>query len=65
MTFMLLLQLLSSLSFKIMSDESLDLFEQEFWSEVQEFADELGLPVSYVEEEFVIMGELVRQAKDM
>ena len=48
-----------------MSDESLDLFEQQFWSEVEAFAEELGLPVSYVEEEFVIMGELVRQAKDM
>ena len=48
----------SLLSVIPMSDESLDLFEQEFWSEVEELARELGVPTSYVEEEFVIMGEL-------
>lgn len=41
-----------------MSDESLDLFEEQFWSEVEELAKELGVPTSYVEEEFIIMGEL-------
>jgi len=48
-----------------MSDESLDLFEQEFWSEVEEFAKEMGLPLTYVEEEFIIDGELIKQAKDL
>ena len=56
----MLLQLTSNslLSVIPMSDESLDLFEQEFWSEVEELARELGVPTSYVEEEFIIMGEL-------
>jgi hypothetical protein len=31
----------------------------EFWAEVEALAKTLGLPVSYVEEEFVIEGELV------
>ena len=48
-----------------MSDESLDLFEQEFWSEVEEFAKEMNLPLSYVEEEFIVDGELIKQAKDL
>lgn len=48
-----------------MSDESLDLFEQEFWAEVESFAKEMKLPVSYVEEEFVILGELIRNSNEM
>lgn len=48
-----------------MSDESLDLFEQEFWSEVKEFAKEMNLPTSYIEEEFIVDGELIKQAKDL
>ena len=48
-----------------MSDESPDLFEQEFWSEVEEFAKEMNLPLTYVEEEFIIDGELIKQAKDL
>ena len=31
-----------------------------FWLDVIEYANELGLPVTYVEEEFVILGELVK-----
>ena len=31
-----------------------------FWLDVIEYANELGLPVAYVEEEFVILGELVK-----
>ena len=45
-----------------MSEESLDLFEELFWSEVKALAAELNLPVSYVEEEFVIEGEIVLPA---
>ena len=41
-----------------MSDESLDLFEQEFWSEVEALAKELGVSASYIEEEFIIEGEI-------
>lgn len=41
-----------------MSDESLDLFEQEFWSEVEALAEQLGLSTRYIEEEFIIEGEL-------
>ena len=47
-----------------MSEESLDLFEELFWSEVVKLAAELNLPVSYVEEEFVIEGEIVLPADD-
>ena len=41
-----------------MSDESLDLFEEQFWSEVQSLAKELGVSTSYIEEEFIIEGEI-------
>ena len=43
-----------------MSDESLDLFEQEFWSQVEELAAELGVSTRYIEEEFIMEGEIVR-----
>jgi len=43
-----------------MEDSSLDLFEEEFWSEVKEYAEKVGLPLSYVEDEFIILGELVK-----
>ena len=55
----------STSTLRTMSDESLDLFEQEFWSEVEEFAKEMNLPLSYVEEEFIVDGELIKQAKDL
>ena len=42
-----------------MSDESLDLFEQQFWSKVEELAYELGVTTRYIEEEFILEGELV------
>ena len=38
--------------------KSYDNFEC-FWLDVTEFAEKQGLPVSYVEEEFVIEGELI------
>lgn len=41
-----------------MSDESLDLFEQEFWSEVEALAAQLGVSTRYIEDEFIIEGEL-------
>ena len=41
-----------------MSDESLDLFEEQFWSEVESLAKELGVSARYIEEEFIIEGEL-------
>ena len=43
---------------KTMSDESLDLFEEQFWSEVEELATKLGVSTRYVEEEFIIEGEI-------
>ena len=43
-----------------MTDESLDAFEEQFWSEVNRYADELELPVCYIEEEFCIEGELIK-----
>ena len=43
-----------------MDDTSLDLFEETFWKEVNNYADELELPVSYIEDEFVILGELIK-----
>ena len=50
----------SLLSVIPMSDESLDLFEQEFWSQVEELAAELGVSTRYIEEEFIMEGEIVR-----
>ena len=44
-----------------MTDDSLDLFEVQFWNELKEFADELGLPTRYVEEEFCLYGELIKR----
>ena len=32
---------------------------EDFWIEVETLAEELGLAVSYVEEEFVVDGELI------
>ena len=46
-----------------MSDESLDLFEEQFWSEVEELAKKLGLSTRYLEEEFIIEGELIHPEK--
>jgi hypothetical protein len=43
-----------------MNDSSLDQFEQTFWKEVNRYADELELPVSYIEDEFCIEGELIK-----
>ena len=43
-----------------MNDSSLDLFEEYFWKEVNQYADELELPVSYIEDEFCIEGELIK-----
>ena len=31
-----------------------------FWTEVVDYATELGLPIAYIEEEFVIFGELLK-----
>lgn len=33
---------------------------EDFWLEIVEYADSAGLPVSYVEEEFLIDGELIK-----
>ncbi len=43
-----------------MNDE--ETFE-EFWLGVCELANELGVDVAYVEEEFIIDGELIRPTK--
>ena len=43
--------------------DAIDKFEylfESFWEEVEEFAKEIGLHSSYVEEEFVIEGELIK-----
>ena len=36
---------------------------EDFWLEVKELADELGVSTSYVEEEFILEGELIRPEK--
>lgn len=33
---------------------------EDFWEEVMDFANEIGLDLRYVEEEFLIEGELVK-----
>ena len=43
--------------------DAIDKFEylfEAFWEEIEEFAKEIGLHSSYVEEEFVIDGELIK-----
>lgn len=41
-------------------DDELDPFIQQFWTHVVDYAAELGVSVKYVEEEFVIDGELIK-----
>jgi len=36
---------------------------EDFWLEICELANELGVDVSYIEEEFIIEGELVKPEK--
>jgi len=31
-----------------------------YWLEICEYADKMGLPVQYIEEEFLIEGELIQ-----
>ena len=43
--------------------DAIDKFEylfEAFWEEIEEFAKELSLHSSYIEEEFVIDGELIK-----
>ena len=43
--------------------DAIDKFEylfEAFWEEIEEFAKEIGVHSSYVEEEFVIDGELLK-----
>ena len=42
-------------------DDSYDPFIEQFWKHVVEYAAELNLPIKYVEEEFVIDGELIKE----
>jgi len=37
---------------------------ENFWLDVCEYAEQLGLPTSYVESEFVIEGELIQIPMD-
>ena len=36
---------------------------ESFWMEICELADELGVDVSYIEDEFILEGELIRPEK--
>ena len=45
----------------IYSDSELEKEIENFYTEIVEYAEELKLPVSYVEEEFVILGELIKE----
>ena len=42
-----------------MTEDSLDLFEVQFWSLVKRYADEVGVSTRYVEDEFILDGELI------
>ena len=46
-----------------MNDSTVDAFIDWWETEVNRYADELELPVSYIEEEFIIEGELVKVPK--
>ena len=45
----------------VYSDEELEKEIENFYSEIVEYAEQLKLPVSYVEDEFVILGELIKE----
>lgn len=42
------------------SDDEIDPFIKQFWTHVVDYAAELGVSVKYVEEEFIIDGELIK-----
>lgn len=42
-----------------------DAFLAEFWPQVEALAEELGVSTRYIEEEFIIEGELIENAKDL
>ncbi len=46
-----------------MNESTLDAFDEWWETEVNRYADELELPVSYIEEEFIIEGELIKLQK--
>ena len=46
------------------SVDDVETFEH-FWAEVKEYADKLKLPVWYVEAEFCIDGELIKNGRTM
>lgn len=41
-------------------EETEDLMFDVFWMDILEYADKIGYPTSYVEEEFLIDGELIK-----
>jgi len=43
-----------------MNDSTVDAFIEWWETEVNRYADSLELPVSYIEEEFIIDGELIK-----
>ena len=43
-----------------MKDSTADAFIEWWETEVNRYADELELPLSYIEEEFIIDGELIK-----
>ena len=45
----------------VYSDSELEKEIENFYTEIVEYAEELKLPVSYVEDEFVILGELIKE----
>ena len=63
---MQLLQTLTFLSYHPMSNQTLDYdgdfedLESDFWEfreDIKQYAKDTGLPLSYVEDEFVVLGE--------
>ena len=40
-------------------DETIELTFEDFWKDVEDYAKQQGLPVHYVEEEFIIDGEFI------
>lgn len=46
-------------------DEDDDPFMTEFWPQVEALAAKLGVTTRYIEEEFIIDGELIENAKDL
>ena len=53
------LDILNSTSYQVRGDMTEESFD-DFWQSVIEYADEVGVSTEYIEDEFILEGELVK-----